>query len=368
MIIKNARILSFGIEEGIYDILIGEKILEISKGIEIPVEEKVIDVNGMYVTPGLIDAHTHLGLKSDSLGEFYSEHNEKNSKISPHLRAIDAINPQDITFREALNAGITSCASGPGSANIIGGQFACIKTYGNVIDKMIVDPYIAMKASLGENPKKNYETTRMGIASDLREFLLECKSYMDNFVGKEYDKKYFPMLPIMRGEKPLKIHAHSANDIVTAIRIAEEIGIKFTLEHVTCGVEILNFLKSKKEIPLLLGPSLGARSKKELSGKSFENVVKLSEGRDVCLITDAPVIPLQYLPICAGIAISKGMDYLKAFESITINPAKVMGLENRIGSLAEGKDADIIVWKEKPLITIQDPIYVIVNGKVVKGD
>lgn len=368
MIIKNARILSFEIEEGIYDILVGEKILKISKKIEILGEEKIIDVNGMYVTPGFIDAHTHLGLKSDSLGEDYSDHNEKKSKISPYLRAIDAINPQDITFREALNAGITSCASGPGSANIIGGQFACIKTYGNVVDEMIIEPYIAMKAALGENPKKNYETTRMGIASDLREFLLECKSYTASLEEKEYDKKYFPMIPIMRGEKPLKIHVHSANDIITAIRIAEEIGIKFTLEHVTCGVEILDFLRSKKEIPLLLGPSFGARSKKELSGKSFENVVKLSKGRDVCLITDAPVIPLQYLPICAGIAISKGMDYQKAFEAITINPAKIMGLDKRIGSLAKGKDADLVVWKEKPLTTIQDPVYVIVNGKIVKGE
>ena len=367
MLIKNARILSYGIEEEIYDIFIEDgKIKKIAKEILNEKDEKIIDAKGMYVTPGLIDAHTHLGLKGDSLGEFYSEHNEKNSKISPHLRAIDAINPQDRTLYEGINAGITTCAGGPGSANIIGGQFACIKTYGDVIDNMVVDPYIGMKAALGENPKKRYDTTRMGIASDLREFLLKCQRYLNG--DGEYDKKCEAMIPVMKGEKPLKIHVHRADDIATAIRIAEEFNIKYTLDHVTGGVEILEYIQSKKDIPLLLGPSLGGRGKVELFGKSFNNVVKLAEGRDVCLITDAPVIPLQYLPICAGLAISKGMDYQKAFEAITINPAKVMGIEERLGSLEEGKDADIVIWENKPLLTIQDPVCVIADGEIIKGD
>ncbi|MDP0488397.1 MAG: amidohydrolase [Fusobacterium sp. JB021] len=367
MLIKNAKILSYGVKEDIYDIFIEKgKIKSIKKNILGLENEKIIDAKGMYVTPGLIDAHTHLGLKGDSLGEFYSEHNEKNSKISPHLRAIDAINPQDRTFKEAVNAGITTCASGPGSANIIGGQFACIKTYGGVIDSMVINPYIGMKAALGENPKKRYETTRMGIASELREFLLKCQKYLTT--DGEYDKKCEAMIPIMKREKPLKIHVHRADDIATAIRISEEFNIKYTLDHVTGGVEILEYIQSKKEVPLLLGPSLGGRGKVELLGKSFENVVKLSVGRDVCLITDAPVIPLQYLPVCAGLAISKGMDYKKAFEAVTINPAKVMGIENRLGSLEEGKDGDVVIWKDKPLVTIQDPIYVIVDGKIIKGD
>lgn len=363
MIIKNARILSYGITEGIYDILIKNgKILKITTNINEDNEE-IINVNEMYVTPGLIDAHTHLGMKADSLGEFYADHNEKKSMISSHLRAIDGINPQNINFKEAREAGITVCGTGPGSSNIIGGQYACIKTYGKVIDEMILDPYFAMKVALGENPKKNYETTRMGIASTLREFIMEARNYTEK--KDKYDKKLEPMIPIIRKEKFLKIHAHQANDIATAIRICNEFDLKFTLDHVTGGADIIEYLNTKKDIPLLLGPSLGSRGKVELTGKSFENVVKLAEDRDICLITDAPVIPLQYLPICVGIAISKGMNFDKALEAVTINPAKVMGVEDRVGSIEVGKDADLIIWKDKPFITIQDPLMVMMNGEVL---
>ncbi|MDO5726258.1 MAG: amidohydrolase family protein [Tissierellia bacterium] len=367
MLLKNVKVLSFNVEEGIYDILIKDgKIADIANKID-DENSEIIDMQGMYATSGLIDAHTHLGLKADSLGPFYADHNETESILSPHLRAIDAINPQDITFEEARRAGITCCGSGPGSLNVLGGQYACIKTYGDVIDEMILDPYFAMKAAFGENPKKAYKTTRMGIASTLREFLKECKKYCEE--GGEYNKSYEAMVPIIKKEKALKIHAHRADDIATAIRICEEFDLKYTLDHVTCGADILEFLKDKKDIPFLLGPSLGARGKMELLGKSFENVVKLAEDRDVCIITDSPVIPLQYLPVCAGIAISKGMPYEKALEAITINPAKVMGVENRVGSIEIGKDADIVIWKEKPLTTIQDPKYVFIDGlAVVKNE
>lgn len=365
MIIKNAHILSYGIKEGIYDIFIKNgKIKKISKEIKNKKNEEIIDAKNMYLTSGLIDAHTHLGLKANGLGDFYSDHNEKKSILSPHLRAIDGIDPQNINFIEARNAGITVCASGPGSLNLIGGQYACIKTYGTIIDEMVLDPYFAMKAALGENPKKAYETTRMGIASLLREFLLEVKEYSKNHKDK-YDKKLEAMLPIINREKALKIHCHQANDIVTAIRICEEFNLKYTLDHVTGGVDVVEYLRTKKDVPLLLGPSLGARGKVELLGKGFDNVVELAKDRDVCLITDAPVIPLQYLPICVGLAISKGMPYEKALESVTINPARVMGVDNRVGSIEEGKDADIVIWKEKPFITIQDPQYVFIDGKII---
>lgn len=367
MILKNVTILSPNISKGVYDILIKDKkIKKIAKNIE-EKDEKIIDLKGLYATPGLIDAHTHLGLKENGLGEFYADHNEKKSIISPHLRALDGINPLDVTFKEACNAGVTCCGTGPGSLNVIGGQYACIKTYGSpVIDELILTPYFAMKAALGENPKRGYETTRMGIASTLREFLLECKKYVDN--PEKYDKRCEAMIPIIKKEKKLKIHAHRADDIITAIRICEEFDIDFTLDHVTCGADILEFLKTKPNIPLLLGPSLGSRGKMELLGKSFDNVVKISEGRDVCLITDAPVIPLEYLPICVGLAISKGMPYEKALESVTINPAKIMGVDDRVGSLEEEKDADIVIWKDIPFITIQNPLYVIVNGEIVNNN
>lgn len=369
MIIKNARILSSGVEDGVYHIKISngkiESLVEAGSSVDIETEERCIDAGGAYVTPGLVDAHTHLGMKSDSAGAFHAEHNEPNSLISSHLRAIDGINPLDITFKEAREAGITACASGPGSANLVGGQYACIKTYGSVVEDIVVDPYIGMKVALGENPKKRYDMTRMGIAGNLREFLRKSREYSQGNY-EEYDEKFEAMIPVMKGEKPLKIHAHRGDDIVTAIRIAEEFDVRFTLDHVTCGVDVLEYLE-RKDVPLLLGPSLGARGKSELRGKGFNNVVKLSQGRDVCLITDAPVIPLQYLPICAGLAISKGMEYRKALEAVTINPARVMGVEDRIGSIEVGKDADIVIWREKPFVTIQDPLYVIVDGKIIEG-
>ncbi len=369
MIIKNARILSSGVEDGVYHIKVREgkieAIVEAGNSVASEDGEKCIDAGGAYVTPGLVDAHTHLGMVSDSAGSFHEDDNEPNSLISSHLRAIDGINPHDVTFKEAREAGITACASGPGSANLVGGQYACIKTYGRVVEDIVIDPYIGMKVALGENPKKRYDMTRMGIAGNLREFLRKSREYADGR-SSEYDEKYEAMIPVMRGEKPLKIHVHRGDDIVTAIRIAEEFGVRYTLDHVTCGVDVLNYLR-KKDVPLLLGPSLGSRGKSELKGKGFKNVVKLSQGRDVCIITDAPVIPLQYLPICAGLAISKGMDYRKALEAVTINPARVMGVEERIGSIEEGKDADMVIWREKPFVTIQDPLYVIVDGRIIEG-
>ena len=364
MLIRNANLLNPGTERGIYDILIREgKIARIAPHIEAE-EEVELDVQEMYVTPGLVDAHTHLGLKADSQGEFYADHNEKKSILSPEMRAIDAINPQNVNFEEARKAGITTCASGPGSLNVIGGQYACIKTLGHIVDDMVLDPYFAMKCALGENPKKGYETTRMGIAATLRNFLFQAKASAED-PNHKFDMKLEPMVPVIRGEKALKIHCHEAIDIVTAVRICDEFHLKFTLDHVTCGAEVLDFLQKRPEIPLLLGPTLGHRGKVELHGKGFENVVKLAEGRDVCLITDSPVIPLQYLPICAGLAISKGMPYERALEAMTINPARVMGVEDRVGNLAPGKDADLVIWKDKPFVVIQDPVAVFIEGKRV---
>ncbi|WP_028855791.1 amidohydrolase family protein [Psychrilyobacter atlanticus] len=365
MILTKARILSHGIDEGVYFIRIADnKIKTISKEMIVPLEgEEIIDIEGNYLTPGLIDCHTHLGLKTDSAGVFYADHNERSNLITPEVRAIDAINPQDITFVEARSAGITACGSGPGSANLIAGQYACIKTFGDTIDDILVNPYIAMKAALGENPKRVHNLTRMGLISKLREFLRLSKEYNLDKEAK-YDHQLEAMKPIMNKEIPLKIHVHRADDIVSAIRVVEEFDLLYTLDHVTCGADILDYIHTKKR-NLIVGPSLGARGKMELKGKGFENLVKLAKDQDISIITDAPVIPLQYLPICVGLAISKGLPFKKGLEAVTINPARMMGVEKRIGSIEEGKDADLVVWKEKPFITIQDPILVMIDGKII---
>ena len=366
MILKNAKILSYGVEEGIYSIKIKEgKILEITSDDLIgEKDEKIINLEGNYVTPGLIDAHTHLGLKTDSAGAFYADHNEKSNLITPEVRAIDAINPQDRTFEEARLAGVTTCASGPGSANLIGGQYACIKTLGDTIDDIVINPYIAMKVALGENPKRVHNLTRMGLISKLREFLRQANVY-NNDEDAKYDEKLEAMKKVMNREVPLKIHAHRGDDIVSAIRVVEEFDLLYTLDHVTCGVDVLDYIHSKKR-NLILGPSLGSRGKMEIKGKGFDNVVKLAVGQDISIITDAPVIPLQYLPITVGLAISKGLPYRKGLEAVTINPARMMGVEGRVGSIEIGKDADLVVWEDKPFITIQDPKLVMIDGKIIE--
>jgi len=366
LILKNARVLSYGIEEGIYSIQIANgKIKKISKDMIKPQEgEEEVNLEGKYITPGLIDCHTHLGLKTDSAGAFYADHNEKSNVITPEVRAIDAINPQDRTFEEARLAGVTACGSGPGSANLIGGQFACIKTIGSTIDDAVINPYIAMKVALGENPKRVHNFTRMGLISKLREFLRKAKEYNLDKDAK-YDSQLEVMKPVMNREIPLKFHVHRGDDIVSAIKVAEEFDLLYTLDHVTCGVDVLDYINLKKR-NLIVGPSLGSRGKMELAGKGFENVVKIAEKQDISIITDAPVIPLQYLPICVGLAISKGLPFEKGLESVTINPARIMGVEDRMGSVEEGKDADLVIWKEKPFTTIQDPTFVMINGEFIK--
>ena len=332
--------------------------------------EEIIDAKSKYVTCGLIDAHTHLGMKGDSQGFEGIDHNEKNDPITPDMRAIDGINPQDVTFKEALEAGITTVGTGPGSTNVLGGTFVTIHTYGKVIDKMIIKYPMAMKAALGENPKKNYNSknktpiTRMGIAALLRETLQKAVEYKKT-TNRKYDPKLEALLPVINKEIPLKVHAHRGDDIMTAIRIAKEFGLKMTLDHCTCILDVLDDVL-EENYPLLVGPSLGARGKIELKGKSFDAVATVSKKREICIITDAPVIPLQYLPICAGLAIDRGMDEWKALRAVTVNPAKVMGIDGHYGSLEVGKVADIVIWKAKPFVSVTSPQVVIAGGNVVK--
>lgn len=377
ILIKNAKILDVEnkIEE-IQDIYIKDgKIEKIGKSLGIEANI-LIDVKNNYVTSGLVDCHTHLGLKGDSQGFEGIDHNEKYDPVTPQMRGLDGINPLDKTVKEALKAGVTCVGSGPGSTNVFGGTFACFKTYGECIDDMLVSEAVAMKSAFGENVKKTFSdskkvpATRMGIAALFREYIFKTKEYLrdkENGKNPKFDMKLEALIPVIKKEIPVKAHVHRADDIMTAVRLAKELDLDLTLDHCTCAKDVFKSLM-KIDYPMIMGPSLGHRGKIELQGKGFETVALFSNaGKEVAITTDAPVIPLQYLNICAGLAVREGMDKWEALRAISLYPAKFMKQDHRIGSLKEGKDADIVIWNKYPLSNFAKPKYVLVNGEVVEG-
>ena len=359
-------------------VLIGDngKIVQAAAQLEAPEGAQVIDAQGRLVTPGCVDAHCHIGLDNQAMGWEGRDYNEIIDPLTPHLRAIDSINPQDEAFPQALQGGVTSACTGPGSANVVGGTFVALKLSGKRVDKMIIKDPIAMKCAFGENPKRCYgqgmkksPTTRMATAALLRELLFKTQRYLaDKEAGKNppFDMKLEAMIPVIKGELPLKAHAHRADDILTSIRIAKEFGVKLTLDHCTDGALIADEL-AEEGLPAFVGPSLGSKTKIELANKSFTTPKVLTDaGLTVSIITDAPVIPLQYLPMCAALAVNAGLDRETAWKAITINPANSTGIGDRVGSLEPGKDGDVVIWTADPMTTVGAESYItIVDGKVV---
>jgi len=379
ILIKNGYIkpmVGEDIENGC--VLIGDdgKIAAVGAELAAPADCTVIDAEGRLVTPGCVDAHCHIGLDNEGMGWEGRDYNEIVEPLTPQMRAIDSINPQDEAFGLALQGGVTSACTGPGSANVVGGTFVAIKLSGKRVDKMIIKNPLAMKCAFGENPKRCYgqglkksPTTRMATAALLRELLFKARNYQqekDAGGNPAFDMKLEAMLPVMRGEIPLKAHAHRADDILTSIRIAKEFGVKLTLDHCTDGAIIADEL-AQEGYSAFVGPSLGNKSKIELQNKSFTTPAVLHEaGVPISIITDAPVIPLQYLPMCAGLAVNAGLDEEVAWRAITINPAVQTGIGDRVGSLEPGKDGDVVIWAANPLTTVGGEAYTtIVDGKVV---
>ena len=359
-------------------VLIGDdgKIAAVGMDIAAPGGCPVLDAQGRLVTPGCVEAHCHIGLDNQAHGWEGKDYNDMADPITPHLRAIDSINPHDEAFALALKGGVTSACTGPGSGNVVGGTFTAIKLYGHRVDDMIIRDPIAMKCAFGENPKRVYgqgskktPMTRMGTAALLRDLLFRSIRYLqDKETGKNppFDMKLEAMIPVLRGEIPLKAHAHRADDIFTSIRIAREFGVKLTLDHCTDGSLIAADL-AKEGYPAFVGPSLGSKTKIELINKHFSTPGILAKaGVRVSIITDSPVIPEHYLPMCAALAVKEGLDPEYAWRAITLNPALSTGIGDRVGSLESGKDADIVIWTADPMTTVGAESHTtIVDGKIV---
>ena len=340
-------------------------------------ETQVIDAKGNLVMPGIIEAHCHMGITEEKKGMEGDDCNETVDPVTPYLRAIDAINPMDDAFHDALKAGITAAMIGPGSANVVGGQFAFLKTHGRCIDHMIVKAPAAMKVAFGENPKVNYSNqnvspvTRMSIAAKLREELTKAREYerkINDNPETTPDFHYECWLPVLRGEIPLKAHAHRADDILTAVRIAKEFGLRMTLDHCSEGHLIIEELQ-EAGFPAIVGPDMASRNKIEVRNMAFKTAGLLSSnGILTAVTTDHPVSKIQFLPICAGLAVNEGMSMEDGFRSITINAAKICGVDDRLGSIAVGKDGDIAIYDGNPMEVFTKTLCTVIDGKIVYYD
>ncbi|WP_242841766.1 amidohydrolase [Desulfitibacter alkalitolerans] len=359
----------------------GDKISRVglTTDVQIPSGSRVLDLAGKTVVPGFIESHCHVGIMEEVYRIEGDDLNETSNPVTPTLRAIDAVYPGDLAFKDALEAGVTTIHTLPGSANVIGGITLIMKTHGLVIDNMAVNPCAGLKVAFGENPKRIYgdqskmPKTRMATAAMLREQMVKAMSYRDKNQKAKCDPDKKPerdlameaLGMVLDGTIPLRAHAHRTDDIMTAIRIAEEFKVKIIIEHGTEAHLIADEI-ADRSIPVVTGPSFTSRAKVELGQRTFETPGILSRrGVKVAIMTDHPVIPINYLPLCAALAVKAGMDYDEALKAITINAAEILGISNRVGSIEEGKDADLVIMDGDPLEIKTKVLEVFINGNSV---
>lgn len=382
LVLKNGNVMTMAGPAFVGDVAIENgKIVAVGQSLSYS-DAEVRDVTGMTVMPGIVDPHCHIGMWEDAKGFEGADGNECTNPITPELRAIDAINPYDRCFEEAAAGGVTTCVTGPGSANVIGGQFVAIKTYGDSVDDMVLRFPVAVKAAFGENPKRVYNgknqtpSTRMATAALMRKALIEAQEYNEKLERGKADPEKMPernlgkeiLARVIRRELPMKIHAHRADDILTAIRICREFKLRYTLDHCTEGYLITDKLKealSEDCEGIIVGPLLTDCSKIELKNLSFKAPKVLEQaGIEYAMMTDHPVTPEQYLPICTAVAVREGASEESALKAITINAAKITGIADRVGSIEVGKDADIAVFSGHPFDFRSRCVLTLVNGKV----
>lgn len=382
LLLKNGNVMTMAGPAFVGDVAIENgKIVAVGQSLSYS-DVEVRDVTGMTVMPGIVDPHCHIGMWEDAMGFEGADGNECTNPITPELRAIDAINPYDRCFEEAAAGGVTTCVTGPGSANVIGGQFVAIKTYGDSVEDMVLRFPVAVKAAFGENPKRVYDgknqtpSTRMATAALMRKALIEAQEYNEKLERGKADPEKMPernlgkeiLARVIRRELPMKIHAHRADDILTAIRICREFKLRYTLDHCTEGYLITDKLKEALGEDcegIIVGPLLTDRSKIELKNLSFKAPKVLEQaGIEYAMMTDHPVTPEQYLPICTAVAVREGASEEGALKAITINAAKITGIADRVGSIEVGKDADIAVFSGHPFDFRSRCVLTLVNGKV----
>lgn len=373
ILIKNGEF--FDVNKGFFveaDILIEDKKIKgIEKGLDIRESLKLIDATGKKIFPGFIDAHSHVGMWTDVPNG--NDGNECTKPITPQMRAIDGVNPRDKSFNEIKSAGFTTVMVTPGSGNLIAGQASILKTHGNSINKMLVKDYCALKIAFGENPKSVYgpreksPASRMAISSMIREEFEKAVLYNEMRKEKDIPKDIYWEIyrPLIEKQIPVKIHAHRGDDILSAIRICEDFGFRYTLDHFTEGHLICDEIKNK-DIHVLLGPPYMVKSKRELINASMESARILSEkGFNVSMTSDHPFANARYLSVFLGLMVKSGLEYKEAIKMLTINPARAMEIEDRIGSIECGKDADLVIYDNDPLEMRTNVVTTIINGEIV---
>lgn len=350
------------------------KILAVGKNPDIPSDCRVIDVTGKIITPGLIDAHTHLGVESEGMGWAGTDVNERSEPVTPGIHTLDAINPADLGLLEAYQGGVTTVMIAPGSANPVGGQCVLLKTAPKpIVEQMLLQRFAGLKIAFGENPKRVYgaerkkmPVSRMATAALIREALWDARHYLAKQDSKDfnYNLGMEAIAKVLRKEMPLRAHAHRADDIVSAIRIAREFDVELIIEHGTEAYLVADMLAAEK-VPVVLGPTLSTRSKLELKDKTMETpAILYQHGVAFAMMSDHPVTPSCFLSVYAGLATRYGLPVHHALKMVTCDAARILGLADRIGSLAPGMDADLVVWSDHPLMLSARPEIVMVDGRI----
>ncbi len=378
VLLKNCLLIDMSSgKENKKDILIeNDKIKQVSDNIDFEAENlKIVDVRENYVLPGMVDIHTHMGIIEEAVGKLGLDNNETSDPVTPHIRALDAVNPNDVAFLDAIKSGVTTIMCTPGSNNPIAGQNFVMKTYGNIIDKMLVKNPLGLKVAFGEDPISTYGTndkcpvTRMGVAALIRETFMKAQDYMNNKENgklKERDMKLEAVIPVLKGDMYLRAHAHRADDMVTAIRVAEEFNIKkLVIEHGTEAEAIKDYLAEKK-VPIALGPIWTPRIKIELKGRDYSLAAKLVEaGVKIGITTDHPYNTIDQLRPVAILTVSEGLSAIDALKCVTSNSAEILGCEDRLGKIQEGLDADLVIYSGYPLDMMSKVVSTIINGDIV---